>query len=88
MKQTILIIGLILFCIVTGATAGVGYMHRQQSRYYIQASGDGFAYKIDRQTGQTWMIFQGRMATLGESEDHEEALEEIRGRMRLGSSEQ
>ena len=44
--------------IVTGSLIGL-YLYLQNSRFYIQSTAKGFAYKIDRKTGKTWVIDGG-----------------------------
>lgn len=36
------------------------YIHTQNTRFYLQSTGKGIAYKIDRKTGQTWLIVGDR----------------------------
>lgn len=44
--------------IVVGLVFGI-YIYSQNTRYYIQSSAIGNAYKIDRKTGRTWMVAGG-----------------------------
>jgi hypothetical protein len=44
------------------------YIHSQNTRYYIQSSGSGLVYKIDRKTGRTWVIKGKREFSVKSSE--------------------
>jgi hypothetical protein len=48
------VLGIIL---IVAITAIVGfYIYSENTRYYMQPTGEGIVYKIDRKTGKTWII--------------------------------
>jgi hypothetical protein len=44
------------------------YIYSENTRYYIQSTAKGVAYKIDRRTGRTWLIAGGREVLVEGSE--------------------
>ena len=51
---------LIIVFIVSIAVIIIFHIYTQNTRYYIQTTSFGRAYKIDRKTGKTWLILGGK----------------------------
>jgi hypothetical protein len=56
MNKTVI---LIVVVIATALLIGF-YIYSENTRYYIQSTAKGVAYKIDRKTGKTWLVAGGR----------------------------
>lgn len=52
MNKTVI---LMVVIVVTALLIGL-YIYSENTRYYIQSTGQGEAYKIDRKTGKTWLV--------------------------------
>lgn len=50
--------------------------YSESQRYYIMNSGDGYAYRVDRRTGETWKLRGGTMSPVHEPEK-EKSLEVV-----------
>jgi len=50
---------------------GVAYLYFSSNRYYISNSGDDQSYKIDRWTGKTWLLINGRQINIDDPEEDE-----------------
>ena len=50
--------------------------HENTSRYYMVSAGQGVAYKLDRQTGEVWMVIPTEIRPLGGKHEKDEMKEQ------------
>ena len=54
--KTVLIVAGLLVIFGIGSISGMLVTRDQDNRFYLQSNGQ-FVYKIDRRTGDTWLVF-------------------------------
>jgi hypothetical protein len=53
------------------------WLHLSYSRFYILSAGDGAAYEVDRQSGDTWILYKTRKTRHEDPAKHDGPLETV-----------